>query len=71
LSTGVLPRRAHVFASFSRNDQPTSSKKMTSSPRRRDFFYSGPVLLKPSADQLLVAPLVLTLGLLPAPAALT
>src|SRR6201992_787003 len=71
LSTGVWPRRAHVFASFSRNDQPTSSKKMTSSLSRRDFFYPGAVLREPGADQLFVAPLVLALGLLPAPAALT
>src|SRR5690242_11123608 len=69
LSTGVRPRLAHVFASFSRNDQPTSSKKMISTPRRRDFFYPGPVLREPCADQLFIAPPVPALRLLPAPAA--
>jgi|SRR5215207_497250 len=43
---------------------------MISTPRRRDFFYPGPVLGKPGADHLLVALGGLRLWLLHAPARL-
>ena len=54
-NVGVVPHGAHVRRSTGIMRKPVSSRQIRWAPRRRSFFYPGPVLLDPRAHAAIVA----------------
>src|SRR3989449_5520237 len=54
-SRGVVPHGAHVRRSTGSIKKPVSSRQIRWAPRRRSFFYRGPVHPNPLAHPLIIA----------------